>query len=150
MNTELIAQTWQALGECQGEFMEVFYQRFFERFPGYRKFFPHQLRPAHLEKMIRTMALMANLSEDQSIIEPHLRKLGAAHKPFDLERRDMNNFKEVFIEILGEQLGARWTTAAAQAWSSAFDEVLIPLMREGMKKFSASAPSAGRTRSRRA
>lgn len=133
MNTELIAQTWHALGERQVEFMEAFYRRFFERFPGYRKLFPHQLRPAHLEKMIHTMALMANLSEDQAIIAPHMRKLGAAHKPFDLERRDMNNFKGVFIEMLGEHLGARWTVTAAQAWSSAFDEVLIPLMREGMK-----------------
>ena len=133
MNTELIAQTWHALGERQVEFIEAFYQRFFERFPGYRKLFPHQLRAAHLEKMIHTMALMANLSEDQAIIAPHLHKLGAAHKPFGLERRDMNNFKEVFIEMLGERLGPRWTAAAAQAWSSAFDEVLIPLMREGMK-----------------
>jgi hemoglobin-like flavoprotein len=99
--------------------------------------------------MIHTMALMANLSEDQAIIAPHMHKLGAAHKPFDLELRDMNNFKTVFIEMLGEQLGARWTAAAAQAWSSAFDEVLIPLMREGMKSFGAGASAAGRTRSRR-
>ena len=133
MNTELIAQTWHALDQSEAEFIEAFYRRFFERFPGYRKLFPHQLRAAHLEKMIHTMALMANLSEDQAIIAPHMRKLGAAHKPFDLERRDMNNLKEVFIEMLGEQLGARWTVAAAQAWSSAFDEVLIPLMCEGMK-----------------
>ena len=133
MDTELIAQTWHALGQGEAEFIEAFYRRFFERFPGYRKLFPHQLCPAHLEKMIHMMALMANLSEDQAIIAPHLHKLGAAHKPFDLERRDMSNFKGVFIEMLGEQLGARWTAAAAQAWSSAFDEVLIPLMREGMK-----------------
>lgn len=133
MNTELIAQTWSALGSREAEFIEAFYRRFFERFPGYRKLFPHQLRPAHLEKMIQTMALVANLSEDQAVIAPHMHKLGAAHKPFDLEQRDMNNFKAVFIEMLGEQLGTRWTAAAAQAWSSAFDEVLIPLMREGMK-----------------
>jgi hemoglobin-like flavoprotein len=132
MNTELIAQTWQALGGRQAQFVEDFYRRFFERFPGYRKLFPRALRPAHLEKMILTVTLLADLAEDRTGIAPHLRKLGAAHKPFDLKPREFDNFKEVFIEMLAPRVGAQWTTAAEKAWHDAFDEVLIPLMREGM------------------
>ena len=133
MNTELIAQTWQALGDRQAQFIEAFYDRFFERFPGYRKLFPHELRTAHLEKMVLTLALLADLSDDRPAIAPRLHNLGAAHKPFDLELRDFNNFKAVFIEVLGPQLGKHWTTAAAKAWNDAFDAVLIPLLREGME-----------------
>ena len=133
MNTELIARTWQALGDRQAQFIEAFYDRFFERFPGYRKLFPHELRTAHLEKMVLTLALLADLSDDRSAIAPRLHKLGAVHKPFDLELRDFNNFKAVFIEVLGPQLGKHWTTAAAKAWNDAFDAVLIPLLREGME-----------------
>lgn len=132
MNTELIGQTWQALGERQAQFIEDFYRRFFERFPGYRKLFPHELRPAHLEKMILTVTLLADLADDRTDIAPHLHKLGAAHKPFDLTAREFDNFKAVFIEMLGPRVGAKWTTAAASAWNDAFDEVLVPLMREGM------------------
>ena len=132
MNTELIAETWHALGDRQAQFIEAFYDRFFERFPGYRKLFPHELRTAHLEKMVLTLALLADLSDDRTAIAPRLHKLGAAHKPFDLELRDFNNFKAVFIEVLGPQLGKQWTAAAAKAWNDAFDAVLIPLLREGM------------------
>ena len=131
MNTELIAQTWRALGERQPPFIQAFYARFFERFPGYRRLFPGDLRKAHLEKMIDTVALLGDLADDRSDIAPHLRKLGAAHRPFDLRPRDYENFKAVFLEVLGTELGATWTPAAARAWGEAFEQVLIPLMQEG-------------------
>lgn len=54
MNTEIIAETWYALGNRQAEFVETFYERFFGRFPGYRKFFPQTLKASHLEKMVQT------------------------------------------------------------------------------------------------
>jgi hypothetical protein len=73
-----------------------------------------------------------DLADDRTDIAPHLHKLGAAHKPFDLTAREFDNFKAVFIEMLGPRVGAKWTTAAASAWNDAFDEVLVPLMQEGM------------------
>ena len=130
MNTELIAQTWRSLGERQPQFIKAFYARFFERYPGYRKLFPGDLREAHLQKMIDTVALLGDLADDRDDIAPHLRKLGAAHKPFDLQPKDYRNFKAVFIEVLASELGPRWTAPAAQAWDEIFEQVLIPLMRE--------------------
>jgi len=130
MNTQIIAATWDALSPRQTDFVEAFYQRFFERFPAYRALFPHKLDAKHLEKMVQTMALMANLSDDRSVIAPHMHKVGAAHKAYDLKMRDLANFKAVFLETLGEHLGDRWIPDAEQAWGDAFDQVLIPLMRE--------------------
>ena len=130
MNTELIAETWEALDDHTA-FVKAFYGRYFERFPGYRPLFPHRLNPEHLEKMVETMSLMARLSEDKDIIAPHMRKIGASHKPYALKPRDLENFKAVFIEMLGERVGVAWSPAAAQAWGDAFDQVIIPLMREG-------------------
>ena len=133
MKTELIAETWGALDERQQrEFVEAFYRRFFERFPGYRPLFPKELNAAHLGKMVQTMALVANLSEDRGLIAPHMHKVGSAHRPYALKPGDLENFKVTFVDMLGERLGARWSLAAAQAWGEAFDQVLIPLMREGI------------------
>jgi hemoglobin-like flavoprotein len=129
MNTELIAQTWEAI-EDQVAFIEAFYARFFERFPGYRRHFPHRLDARHLDKMVQTMALLARLSEERSAIAPHMHKVGASHKPYALGPEDLDNFRAVFIETLGERLGARWSAAAEAAWDQAFRQVLIPLMRE--------------------
>lgn len=134
MNTTIIAETWYALGNWQAEFVGAFYGRFFERFPGYRRFFPQTLRSEHLDKMLQTMALMAKLSEDPTVIAPHMHRLGVEHKPYDLKPHDFDNFKAVFLEVLGEYLGMRWVPAAIQAWSDAFDQVLVPLMLEGMSK----------------
>ena len=130
MNTELIAQTWGAI-EDPVAFVKDFYARFFERFPGYRPLFPKQLDPGQLEKMVQTMALVARMSEDRGVIAPHVHKLGAAHKPYALGPKDLANFKAVFIEMLSGRLGAGWSPAAAKAWNRAFEEVVIPLMREG-------------------
>jgi hemoglobin-like flavoprotein len=130
MNTELIAQTWEALKDHTA-FIEAFYGRFFERFPGYRPLFPHKLDADHLAKMVETMSLMSRLAEDKDVIAPHMHKIGASHKPYGLKPRDLDNFKAVFIETLGENVGAAWSPSAAQAWSDAFDQVIIPLMREG-------------------
>lgn len=134
MDTKIIASTWYALGNRQAEFVKAFYGRFFERFSGYRQFFPRTLHPEHLDKMAQTMALMAKLSEDHTVIAPHMRKLGAMHAAYNLKPHDFDNFKVVFLEVLGEHLGERWQPAASQAWSDAFDKVLVPSMLEGMSK----------------
>jgi hemoglobin-like flavoprotein len=130
MNTELIAQTWGAVDDPMA-FVESFYARFFERFPAYRKLFPQQLDRKHLDKMVQTMALVARLSEDRGTIAPHVHKLGASHKPYALGPKDFANFKAVFVEMLGARLGSGWSPAAAKAWDEAFEQVIIPLMREG-------------------
>ena len=132
MKTELIAETWEALGSAQREFVEAFYRRFFERYPDYRPLFPLELNPRHLEKMVQTMALVANLSDDRGSIAPHMHKVGQAHKSYGLTARDFDNFKRTFLELLGERLGRQWSAEAEMAWNDAFDAVLVPLMREGL------------------
>ncbi|MDX1375347.1 MAG: globin [Burkholderiales bacterium] len=134
MKTELIAETWDALGSGQRAFVEAFYQRFFERYPDYRPLFPLELNPQHLEKMVQTMALVANLSDDRGSVAPHMHRVGEAHRAYGLTARDFDNFKRTFLELLGERVGARWSAAAQQAWSDAFDAVIVPLMREGVAR----------------
>lgn len=131
MKTEPIAETWDALGNRQTRFIRAFYERLFERFPGYRKFFPHKLDASHLDKMAQTIALVARFSDEEDLVAPRLHKVGVAHRPYDLQPRDMHNFATVFTEVLGEHLGNHWTDAAAQAWHDAFDQVIIPLLEEG-------------------
>lgn len=128
MNTELIAQAWGAIDDPVA-FVEAFYARFFERFPGYRRHFPHQLDARHLDKMVETMALLSRLSEDRSAIAPHMRKVAASHKPYALEAKDLDNFRAVFIETLCERLGTAWSPEVEAAWNEAFWQVLIPLMQ---------------------
>ena len=132
MNTELIGETWNALGSAQRDFVEAFYRRFFERFPDYRPLFPLELNPQHLEKMVQTIALLASRSADHSRVAPYLHEVGRAHRAHALTARDFDNFKRTFVEVLGEHLAGQWSAEAARAWNDAFDTVLVPLMREGL------------------
>jgi hemoglobin-like flavoprotein len=131
MNTELIAETWDSLAHRHIDVIEVFYDRFFERFPRYREMFPAKM-DQQMKKMVRTLAMVARLSDDEPLITPHLTKVGDRHRPYGLQAQDLENFKAVFLEVIAEECGSRWTERCAQAWNDAFDEVIIPLMMKGL------------------
>ena len=133
MQTELIAQSWDSLNPRHIEVIQTFYDRFFERFPNYRAMFPESM-DYQMKKMVRTMAMVARLSEDQSIVEPHLTKVGDRHSAYRLSEQDLQNFKDVFIEVLAEECGGQWTEDCRKAWSEAFDQVIIPNMMQGFAR----------------
>lgn len=83
-----------------------------------------------MKKMVRTMAMVARLSDDQPIIEPHLTKVGDRHSAYGLSKQDLQNFKDVFIEVLAEKCGGQWTENCRKAWNEAFERVIIPNMMQ--------------------
>ncbi|MGC1954590.1 MAG: globin domain-containing protein [Gammaproteobacteria bacterium] len=131
MNVERIGEVWDSLHKRHYEVIEHFYQRFFERFPEYKKFFPGSM-DAQMKKMVRTISLVARVAESTSVVEPHIERVGDHHRSYGLQREDLQNFKTVFIEVLGEEYGHDWTAEHAQAWHQAFDEVIIPSMMKGL------------------
>jgi hemoglobin-like flavoprotein len=131
MNVQRIGEVWDSLHGRQYQVIEHFYQRFFERFPNYRRFFPDSM-DAQMKKMVRTISLVARMADSASVVEPHIERVGDHHKPYSLQREDLDNFKDVFIEVLGEEFGDRWDANCAQAWQQAFDELIIPGMVKGL------------------
>lgn len=131
MNVQRIGEVWDSLHGKQYDVIAHFYQRFFERFPDYRRFFPDSL-DAQMKKMVRTLSLVARVADSTSVVEPHIERVGDHHKAYGLQKKDLENFKEVFIEVLGEEYGEQWNAEHAQAWQEAFDEVIIPGMMKGL------------------
>ena len=133
MQTELIAQSWDSLNPRHIEVIQTFYDRFFERFPNYRAMFPESM-DHQMKKMVRTMAMVARLSDDQPIVAPHLTKVGDRHSVYALSEQDLQNFKDVFIEVLAEECGGQWTEDCRKAWNEAFERVIIPNMMQGFAR----------------
>ncbi|MGF1615886.1 MAG: globin [Gammaproteobacteria bacterium] len=131
MNIQRIGEVWDTLHGKHYDVMERFYRRFFERFPQYRKFFPGSM-DAQMKKMVRTIGLVARVAESTSVVEPHIERVGDHHKPYGLQKQDLDNFKNVFIEVLGEEYGSGWDAEHAQAWQEAFDQLIIPNMIKGL------------------
>jgi hemoglobin-like flavoprotein len=131
MNTERIGEVWDALHGRHYQVIEHFYNRFFEQFPDYKKYFPESM-DRQMKKMVRTIGLVARVSDSPSVVEPHVEQVGAHHKPYALQKKDLDNFKSVFIEVLSEECASRWDADTARAWEEAFDEFIIPGMMKGL------------------
>jgi len=131
MNTELVARSWDSLGDRKRAVIESFYDRFFERFPEYRQFFPESM-DHQMDRMVHTIAMAARLSDDESTVELHMIHVGARHRYYHLGKADLMNFKAVFVENIGEHCQDLWSESYAKAWEEVFDEVIVPLMMRGL------------------
>ena len=131
MDTDIIARTWDAFADRHERLIGKFYERFFERYPQYRSLFPASL-DRQMKKMINTIGLVSRMAENRSTVAPHVERVGLHHKGYALGQQDLENFRDVFLEVLGEECGERWEPECAQAWKAAFDEVIIPHIWQGM------------------
>lgn len=132
MNTELIEQSWNAIGERRGEMIAAFYERLFLRYPRYRALFPRDMGRQR-QKMLETLALIAAQADAPALVRLHLKKVGARHAALSLTPLDFARFRTVLLEVLGEYAGESWDQACAEAWTQAFDQVVVPCMLQGMR-----------------
>jgi hemoglobin-like flavoprotein len=132
MNTELIGQSWDKLVDKHQQLVSTFYSRFFEEYPDYKALFPGSM-DRHMKKMVDTMAFVARVAEDTEIAHPHLMKLGDKHREYELGKQDLDRFKKVFLNVIGEYCGRDWTSECQDAWTEAFDRHVIPYMMRGLK-----------------
>ncbi len=140
MNTELIAKTWDSLRAGHLDLIQSFYARFFERFPSYRSLFPAQM-DHHMRRMVDTMAMVSRLADHNDVIESRMVRVGERHSGYGLAREDLDNFRDVFIEVLEENCQGRWDGDCRAAWKEAFDRAVLPLVMRGLASHNATAPT---------
>jgi len=135
MNTDLIGESWDKLAEHQDALVETFYTRFFEKYPKYKSLFP-TLLDRQMAKIVRTLTIVARAG-DPEVVHPHLIRLGDKHRRFDLTKQDFVNFKEIFLEVLGEYCSKfcpdSWNEKCIEAWNDAFDVQIIPYIVQGLE-----------------
>ncbi len=137
MNTEMIGQSWDKLLDKQGAFVQTFQERLFEQYPNYESLFPKPISSRAMEKMVKTIILVARV-DDFELGHPRLVRLGDKHRRFNLTREDLFNFRRVFLEVLDEYCHEHcpetWGDECVQAWNEAFDEHIIPYMTQGLEQ----------------
>ena len=127
MNTELIGQHWDGIGEKELELVETFYERLFERHPRFRSLFPATMSH-QAEKMVQTLALMAKHSDDAKLLHPHLERIGGRHQHYGLAFEDFEDFLAVLMEVMSEYNAKAWSPQCEAAWREAFRRVVLPAM----------------------
>lgn len=131
MDTELIGQIWDRLSGKHEALVKTFYDRFFEKFPEYRPLFSETF-DRQMGKMVESMAFLARVADETEVVYPHMVKMGDKHRQFHLSKEDLEKFKEVFVEVLGEYCGGEWTSDCQRAWTEVFDQRVIPYMTQGL------------------
>jgi len=136
MNTHLIEQTWNDIAGHHDAIAETFYSRLFERHPEYAGLFEAESMPAQIDRMVRTLAMVSSKADNPSAIRPHLTRVGQAHARLGLSPEDLHNFSRTMIEVIAEYCDAEngaWTSECERAWREAFQEIVEPMMLEGMQ-----------------
>jgi molybdopterin-binding protein len=131
MNTELIGQAWDKLSQQEDQFVHLFYERLFRQYPDYKPLFSES-REREMIKMVEAVAMVARVSGDSEVTHPRLTKLGQLHSHYQLKAEDLQNFKQVYLQVLKEACGKDWIEECGIAWSEAFEERIIPFMSEGL------------------
>ena len=126
-----IGNVWRSLAGQRIQMVESFYRKLFERFPQYREMFPAEMDP-QMERMVEMFTTVASFSTHIDLVRPYLLRVGEAHAKMDLTSEDLGNFRDVFLETLSDIRPAGWNEAHAAAWRTAFDDVIIPIIEEGM------------------
>jgi molybdopterin-binding protein len=132
MDTELIGQSWDRLAGKHEELVRAFYDRFLSKFPEYRPLFSESME-RQMGKMVESMAFLARVADETEVMHPHMVKIGDKHRLFHLSKEDLEKFKEVFVEIIGEYCGNDWNSHYKKAWDDVFDKRVIPYMMQGLK-----------------
>jgi len=131
MNTERISQHWQGIGPNKAALVAAFYQRLFERHPRFRPLFPAGVEH-QMEKMVDTLALVAEHSDTPNAIHPRLVRVGKAHRGYELSEADFDDFIDVLIETIAEFNASQWCEACGDAWRQALQQVVLPTVRKDM------------------
>jgi len=131
MDTRLISDTWDTLAGRRVEFTDNFYRSLFARDPRYRAMFPESM-DAQRERMVEMWSSVARYADHIDLVRPYLLRVGFAHRPLGLSADDLHNFEEAFMEALAEVFEGSWDAEHEQAWREAFDDVVLPMIEEGM------------------
>jgi len=131
MNKQLLTEVWSNLAGQRIEMVEAFYRNLFARYPQYEEFFPTNI-DHQMDLMVEVMSTVINFSDQINIIRPYLVRVGVAHRHYSLTPQDFRNFSQVFIDTLGEVCGDQWQAQHQQAFEETFDDVILPLIEEGL------------------
>ena len=124
---------WDLLAGRRRQFIETFYANLFSQFPDYEQYFPENM-DAQMERMLDLISSVILISDRIPLIRPYLMQVGAAHKDIvTLKKKDLCNFRDVFIETAAITCGDSWEERHAIAFHKVFDDTIIPIIYDGLK-----------------
>ncbi len=130
LQIELLESSFQALTPCGEEFVTVFYERLFTRFPQTRAFFASTDMKEQRKKLLGALALVIQNLRKPEVLTSALQGLGQRHVTYGVRPEHYPIVGAVLLETFSDVLGDSWTRAYHEAWAEAYG-VVCTIMLEG-------------------
>jgi len=131
MNTLFASKVWDHVLQSRKPLVQLFYSRLFTTFPQYQALFDDIDEPRR-RKLVGTFGVAACAADDTEIVHPHLMRMGKQLAILHLNKADLHNFQQVFVDVLAECCGDQWTPDCEKAWNEIFEHHLIPNLHHGL------------------
>ena len=131
MGTQELAEVWDSLAGRRVQMVAIFYDNLFSRYPQYKSLFPENI-DHQMDLMVEVMSTVVNFADQIHLIRPYLLRVGVAHQHYHLQDADFKNFAMVFIDSLEQACPEIWQPRHRHAFEAAFDDVVLPIIGEGL------------------
>lgn len=112
----LMLESLDTVAATEVDIVPVFFARFFADFPGEQANF-HNPRSSHGLMVGEIMSMLLALAADEDWLPMMLRnQVRTHHDHGDLALKRYRDALELFVTVLGETAGPRWTSAYERVW----------------------------------
>ena len=118
--SQIIGDNWDNIHknkEKYDKFMDVFYEKFLNTDPKYKKLFPKNMTKQKI-KMANTLSMICRIGEEEEMATIQMQKIADKHKKYNLNAQDMNNFESALLQTLSEFSAEKWSEKIENAWKS--------------------------------
>ncbi len=105
-----------------------FYELLFERHPELRAMFPDDMTELH-HRFVTEIEAFARAMPELTEVETRATLLGARHARYGVRVAHYPLVRDALLDVLGEQLGDRFTPEHRQSWARAYN-LLAEIMME--------------------
>lgn len=117
--SRVLKESWSALEADQDRIAAYFYARLFIARPGLRELFPIQMR-SQRSRLMGAIVHAIERADDPD--DAYFRRLGAAHRRFDVSPEDHAVFRDCLIEAIRVH-SPDWDTERETAWRDGYDDM---------------------------
>ena len=112
-----------ALTGAELEFVDLFYQRLFARFPDVRSLFGEYSLSEQREMVLETFRSILGWIDEEPWVDENLAALGSSHAEYGVEAALYGPFVDLFVEVAAEVLGSDGESAGLDSLRVALEFV---------------------------
>jgi hemoglobin-like flavoprotein len=135
MNRTLVDASWNQLDEHDDAIGQRFFELLTHKYPQYLELLAEGGLKEQNESLPLILEIVTWMEPQSDDVPPYMSRLAQLYKEQGITLDDMENFREVMLEVLdefGSQYVSDWSRDYLEAWNDAFEVQVIPAILSSM------------------